>query len=248
MSSGMSFASVSPAPVAAYASDVESGGGYPQFVGAGSADDDRVTCVSANLTHTEYHRQHGSSSSAVINSPMALTFRNLRESDLPVVVELHRQIFPVQYTDLFFQRLFQPGYFCQVGVDAAGEIITFASARVVDPTQHGSPITNEAYIMTLGVRPSHRRLGLGAKQMEQILRLLRAETRATYAALHVKAANRAACGFYDRLGFTCDPNDGYLVNHYHLYGENWDACRYTRPLRSPIAALFRDYMDACAIL
>ena len=46
MSSGMSFASVSPAPVAAYSSDVESGG-YPQFVGAGSADDDRVTCVSA---------------------------------------------------------------------------------------------------------------------------------------------------------------------------------------------------------
>ena len=103
--------------------------------------------------------------------------------------------------------------------------------------------------MTLGVRPSHRRLGLGARQMEQMLRLLRARTRATHVALHVKAANRAACAFYDRLGFVCDPVDGLLRRHYFLDGEHWDACRYTRPLRSPLAAMLTAQMDAwCALL
>ena len=107
--------------------------------------------------------------------------------------------------------------------------------------------------MTLGVRPSYRRHGLGARQMEQMLRLLRAETRCTHVALHVKAANRAACAFYDRLGFRCDVNRGGLLsNHYYLEGQSWDACRYTRSLGSgPLHALLREVIfmsDSCAIL
>ena len=67
--------------------------------------------------------------------------------------------------------------------------------------------------------------------------------------LHVKAANRAACAFYDQLGFQCDAEGGLMPNHYFLEGQYWDARRYTRPLCSPFTALLRDlYSDGCAIL
>ena len=82
--------------------------------------------------------------------------------------------------------------------------------------------------------------------MEHILRLLRARTPATTVALHVKSANRAACAFYDRLGFQRDPVE--LGNHYHLHGEYWDACKYTRSLRTPLELFFRDFSEACALL
>ena len=77
-----------------------------------------------------------------------ITFRDLREEDLPVVKALHNDLFPVKYSDSFFQRLFSTGYFCLVGL-VEGEIIAVASARCCE--SNGEP-SKEAYIMTLGVR------------------------------------------------------------------------------------------------
>ena len=234
--------------------DVEAGVGV---VGAAAAEPAPVTCVSAALSREEFRSVHtntviASSSSASAAASAQVTFRMLRRDDLPQVMQLHRDLFPVQYTDAFFDKLFTTGYFCQVGLsDETGEVITVASARVVDYMDPDAIPTNEAYIMTLGVRPSHRRLGLGARQMEQLMKLLRAKTRCTHVALHVKAANLAACAFYDGLGFTCNAYAGDLLpNHYFLYGEFWDACKYSRPLVSgPVATLLRDmYLDGCTIL
>jgi hypothetical protein len=77
-----------------------------------------------------------------------ITFRDLREEDIPVVKALHNDLFPVKYSDSFFQRLFSEGYFCLVGL-VEGEIVAVASARCREP--NGEP-SKEAYIMTLGVR------------------------------------------------------------------------------------------------
>ena len=99
--------------------------------------------------------------------------------------------------------------------------------------------------MTLGVREGYRRHQLGSKAMERILKLVLKCTRAEYAALHVKSANRAAVNFYESLGWQCDPREGYLPRHYYIDGQYWDAFRYTRSLRSPMAILIR---DMCPIL
>ena len=59
----------------------------------------------------------------------------------------------MQYTESFYTKLFTPGHFCLVGITAQGELITVASARVIEgeqPTDVQQP--NEAYIMTLGVK------------------------------------------------------------------------------------------------
>ena len=99
--------------------------------------------------------------------------------------------------------------------------------------------------MTLGVKETYRRCKLGTVAMRRILHLLRTTTRADYAALHVKCANTAAVEFYESMGFSCDPDTGFLQNHYFIDGRHWDAYRYTKLLRSPIAAILRDY---CSIL
>ena len=208
----------------------------------------QTTCVSSVQSREEWKedQQFNDPSYEFVETPVR--FRRLHRKDLDEVIELHRQLFPVQYSPAFFERLFTHGYFCQVGVSAeTGEVITVASARVVD-AHDATRQTDEAYIMTLGVKPSHRRCGLGARAMEQMLKLLRTRTRATYVALHVKTANRAACAFYDRFGFTTDPVDGLLEKHYYLGGEHWDACRYTRPLRSSFATMLLGFQDTCALL
>ena len=83
------------------------------------------------------------------------------------------------------------------------------------------------------------------RAMELILKLLRTQTDVEYAALHVKSINVAALGFYERMGFTCDPESGFLKNHYFIDGKYWDAYRYTKPLRNPLMAALREY---CAVL
>ena len=172
-----------------------------------------------------------------------ITFRMLREADIPELMELQRALFPVQYTESFYAKLFADGYYCEIGVSLTGEIATVASARVMEQFQDVP--TREAYIMTLGVKETYRRRGLGTLAMQRMLHLLRTATRAEYAALHVKAANRAAVDFYESMGFSCDPDAGYLPSHYYIDGRHWDAFRYTKPLRSPLSAMLREY---CAVL
>jgi ribosomal protein S18 acetylase RimI-like enzyme len=194
-------------------------------------------------------------------APLQVRFRPLEEADVPALRELQSALFPVQYPDSFYNRLFEPGYYCQVGVLADGLIVTVASARFLDgsqPAANGSSSSSgnrqrvdvdgsrEAYLMTLGVREGFRRHHLGSRAMDQILKLLAKYTTAEYVALHVKSANRAAVRFYERLGWACDPLEGYLPNHYYIDGQHWDAYRYTRALRSPFAILFRDF--GCQIL
>ena len=55
----------------------------------------------------------------------------------------------------------------------------------------------------------------------------------------------AALGFYERMGFTSDPHDGFLKDHYYIDGKHWDAYRYSRPLRHPLYVFVR---DMCSIL
>ncbi len=92
---------------------------------------------------------------------------------------------------------------------------------------------------------TYRRQRLGSRTMEMMLRLLRTKTDCDYATLHVKSTNVAAVGFYERMGFTCDPHVGYLKNHYFINGKHWDAYRYSRSLRHPLLMFVR---DMCSIL
>lgn len=72
-------------------------------------------------------------------------------------MELQRALFPVQYSDAFYDKLFTSGYYCLVGFTQTGELVAVASARSIPFEALGDvQPTNEAYIMTLGVKvPTH---------------------------------------------------------------------------------------------
>lgn len=209
-----------------------------------------------------------------VAGPSEVFFRELEERDVKGLMELQRGLFPVQYTESFYTKLFTPGYYCIVGVAPDGEIVAVVSARAIAfATAHEQQSSREAYIMTLGVkvrstirkakRPpspsvsltrafvagaaqdSYRRQRIGMKLMDIIFCELRAKTDCEYATLHVKTINRAAVSYYEKLGFTCDPQSGFLPSHYYIDGQHWDAYRYTRPLRGPLLAFVHEY---CTLL
>lgn len=71
-------------------------------------------------------------------------------------------------------RLVGTGYFTLVGFTAEAEMVAVASARMVD--DNDQPLRNTAYIMTLGIKETHRRRGLGTRAIQLILELLATQT------------------------------------------------------------------------
>lgn len=177
-------------------------------------------------------------------------FRDLRRDDVQALQELQLKLFPVQYNHNFYHRLFSYDHFCIVGVDMSGAIVAVASARVIDTDSMNEPLKQvQGYIMTLGVRESHRRLGLGARALDEICKLLRQRTSCAVIMLHVKGANTAAIAFYESQGFVRDgPEDGLLRNHYDLDGRWWDAYQYARPLTVPLTTRIREKFEFCVLL
>ena len=88
---------------------------------------------------------------------VAVAWRELRADDLPSLRLLDDHLFPVKYTDSFYRRLLSDGYFVVVAVAPSGEVVAVASARTVRYEDGGPNPTNDAYIMTLGVRDTFRR-------------------------------------------------------------------------------------------
>ena len=163
-----------------------------------------------------------------------VVFRALRREDIPTVKELQLDLFPVRYQDSFYARLFSPGHYTQVGLTLAGELVAVASARIVDDYEQ-QLASRSAYIMTLGVKASHRRRGLGTQAMHRILEILRDDAGCHTAFLHVKTLNDAAVAFYQRLGFIIPPGgDGFSENHYSIDGQQCAEMRHgTHPHPPP---------------
>ncbi|KAJ1625689.1 acyl-CoA N-acyltransferase [Pavlovales sp. CCMP2436] len=161
--------------------------------------------------------------------PEALVrYRDIYPQDVLRVDDLQRQLFPVRYSESFYQRLFTPGHYTVLAVTAAGEVVGIASARtvldeVVDERREG-------YIMTLGVRADFRNLGVGGELLRRIMGVLRVHC--TVAALHVKSLNADALRFYERNGFREDPAGGWYPGHYLIEGVQYDAYKLMSPLSS----------------
>mmetsp|Transcript_32958 Transcript_32958/g.108873 ORF Transcript_32958/g.108873 Transcript_32958/m.108873 type:complete len:250 (-) Transcript_32958:71-820(-) len=174
-----------------------------------------------------------------------VAFRDLAPADLPALRELQTALFPVRYNDSFYERLFSPGYFTLVGIDAAppsdgsfegttvaggGALVAVASVRITSDWR-------VAYIMTLGVDHRYRRRGLGARALRLCLRATCERSRCQLAQLHVKSLNEAAVAFYNSMGFQADEAEGHAGlcrAHYLIEGEPYDAfaLKYDlRPLR-----------------
>ena len=192
----------------------------------------------------------GATSSSAGAEP-EIAFRELQVRDVAELRELQLALFPVRYSDSFYDRLFTDGHYTSVGCTVSdGEIVAVASVRIVQRGDDAPPNQQnlrEAYIMTLGVKESQRRRHLGNKVLRECLELVVARVPCDVATLHVKSDNLGALRFYERYGFVIDP-DGFCKDHYLIEGVLYDAYRLTYSLPPLQSSSFLSFLPRCTVV
>lgn len=181
-----------------------------------------------------------------IVSPKApfLCFRTLTWEDLPDLKELQDILFPVKYSDKFYEGLLEPDVVtlmviqCHCQPDVVGkngcphedrvpggkcithQVVGVATGRAKE-LRSGCQKAKEGYITTLGVHPSLRHMGIGALLVNEVNNLLW-KIGCTSVGLHVKEDNDIAIRMYLNAGFS---KAEHLLNHYHIEGVYHNAFR-----------------------
>merc|ERR1740124_146724 len=180
-----------------------------------------------------------------------IVFRELQARDVTELRELQPSLFPVRYSDSFYDRLFTDGHYTAVGCTVSdGEIVAVAAVRIVQRGDDAPPAQRnlrEAYIMTLGVKESQRRRHLGNRVLRECLELVAARVPCDVATLHVKSDNLGALRFYERYGFVVDP-DGFCKDHYLIEGVLYDAYRLTYSLPPLQSSSFLSFLPRCTVV
>ena len=120
------------------------------------------------------------------------TIRPMRWWDIEQVQALEAQLFPVDRwsTEQFWSELAQPTRRYVVACD--GDLIAgYAGVFVLAP---------DADVQTIAVAPSAQGSGLGARLLEQLMRIA-GDADCQQLMLEVRSDNAAAIALYDRFGF-----------------------------------------------
>lgn len=135
--------------------------------------------------------------------------------------DLHRELFPIDYDEHFYDKVVRQTHFTRVVVDEDRVVavctLDLKPAREVQDEfcTTSDNTTQFAYVLTLGVASTHRRRGIASRLLAWAVETAQAiETcRALY--LHVALYNRVAIDFYMHHGFErCFVlGDYYVINH-----------------------------------
>ena len=149
----------------------------------------------------------------------AVSFGEVSPKNIEQVRKLNQAIFPVKYNDKFYNDLSTVNatqfthlaYFADIIVGAIG-------CRAEG--QEGEKF--KVYVMTIGVLAPYRRLGIGAKLLQQTLEACDKDPNCEEVYLHVQVGNDAAVDFYKGFGFEVgevikdyytrlDVNDAHII-------------------------------------
>ncbi|KAH9305152.1 hypothetical protein KI387_009556, partial [Taxus chinensis] len=188
-----------------------------------------------------------------------IVYRPIRPSDLEVLKEIHKALFPIRYESEFFLNVVNGrGIVSWAAVDTSkpdahgDELIGFVTARVVvaseseaeDMLGYDMVKTDRTlvYILTLGVIKPYRNLGIASALVWEVIEyaLSIPSCRAVY--LHVISYNQSAIHFYKKNSFQCLRK---LQNFYYINGCHYDAYLYVYYVnggRAPCSAL--DFLAA----
>ena len=170
-----------------------------------------------------------------------INFRcRISESELREVRCLHREWFPVDYSDEFYQSLTSSTDVLSVVADIGGLIVGLATVSLCDTGRRYGidrdlAWSNEeiqvAYILTLGVIDELRKRGIASQLLCQTIKEIQArDTNCSVVALHVIEYNRAAMRLYEKNGFTrfkIEPN-------FYRLGDTWfSGILFYRSLEQP---------------
>ncbi|KAL6061860.1 N-alpha-acetyltransferase 60 [Balamuthia mandrillaris] len=207
---------------------------------------------------------------SVAASLSSICFREIEPADMEEVIALHNQCFPIKYERSFYRSLVSGDlYFALAAVDTetpGKPIVGLISAAMGTEGQaededllRWSLSWKErelVYILTLGVLPTHRRVGIANQLLRHLIEYTtqeRPNCKAVY--LHVLTTNYPAINFYEQNHFV---RLRTLHNYYNIEntdsGDSYLYVRYVNGGKPPLTwqypfhSLFFLFFVVCVIL
>jgi len=137
--------------------------------------------------------------SAASPSPSRVSFSSLTPNNLGTVRKLHSVLFPIRYSERFYDDILQPEVenFCKLVYFNDVPVGTICCRLEI---KNGA---NQLYLMTMGILAPYRSRGVGSQCLELIAAAAAAHAKPKLSRvyLHVQTSNTAAKAFYERHGF-----------------------------------------------
>eukprot|EP00474_Spongospora_subterranea_P001557 CRZ02015.1 hypothetical protein [Spongospora subterranea] len=188
-------------------------------------------------------------SSPQLRDIRSLEIRHISSSDLDGLRALDLSLFPVTYSDSFYQLLLDRPELTVLAVSPDQELVGCATSRVIHDRFRSwlslSP-KSVGYISTVGVSVAYRRQGLARILLNRLLEEL--DKFCDVIILHVKADNESAIRMYLELGFV---RVRYLPAHYYFHNTYHDAIQLQRGATTsppPVDSNVYGALSRCSIL
>ncbi|KAF9454011.1 acyl-CoA N-acyltransferase [Macrolepiota fuliginosa MF-IS2] len=128
-----------------------------------------------------------------------VSFASITPNNLGTVRKLNSVLFPIKYSDKFYQGILQPEVedFCKLVYYNDIPVGTICCRLENKDDQ------NHLYLMTMGVLAPYRSRGLGSQSLELVLKAAEARSKPKINGiyLHVQVSNVGAKAFYEHHGF-----------------------------------------------
>uniref|UniRef100_A0A6A7FX24 N-terminal methionine N(alpha)-acetyltransferase NatE n=1 Tax=Hirondellea gigas TaxID=1518452 RepID=A0A6A7FX24_9CRUS len=108
---------------------------------------------------------------------------------------LNQVVFPVSYNDKFYKDVLEAGELAKLAY--YNDVVVGGVCCRIDVTEG----QRRLYIMTLGCLAPYRRLGIGTKMLEHVLKYVEEDDNFHCIFLHVQVSNESALDFYRNFGF-----------------------------------------------
>lgn len=115
--------------------------------------------------------------------------------NIKLLRKVNTVVFPVSYHDKFYKDVLDAGELAKLVF--YNDIVVGGVCCRVD----ASPVGRKLYIMTLGCLAPYRRLGIGTKMLEHVLKVVQEDGNFASIFLHVQINNQSAIEFYKKFGF-----------------------------------------------
>lgn len=173
-----------------------------------------------------------------LQAKLRYTIRPIHSNEIIECKALHKEWFPIEYSDQFYSMIPYPlqalAAVVQTGdyddIDSGNIIIGLILFRTESAESSFLRVTfmftscPALYIVTLGVVTPLRKLGVAQDMLRQLQsRCAEDVPRPVYLYLHVAAYNTSAIRFYEAAGFTRHEE---LTNHYLIKGRRYSAYVY----------------------
>eukprot|EP01023_Acetabularia_acetabulum_P050486 TRINITY_DN5468_c0_g2_i3.p1 TRINITY_DN5468_c0_g2~~TRINITY_DN5468_c0_g2_i3.p1 ORF type:complete len:263 (-),score=15.68 TRINITY_DN5468_c0_g2_i3:283-1071(-) len=150
------------------------------------------------------------------NQSWNIQYRPLVREDFKQVKSAHKELFPIDYDDSFFEKAVgsREGIFSYAAV-CGQQLVGFVTCKMVclkccDPvdrkmmelSNHVLDDMHVIYVLTLGVLPSHQKQGIASQLIRYVVEHA-VSNQCVGVFLHVIAYNQAAISLYDRNYFIC---------------------------------------------